>query len=458
MTERQIADVLEAQRAYFGTGATLNVKMRRAHLVKLKETIKKYEKDIADALYQDLGKSREESYMCEIGLVLSELSYLIKHINKFAKPQKKRTPLAQFASKSCSIPSPYGNVLVMSPWNYPFLLSIDPLAEAVAAGNTVLLKPSRYSPATNAAMETLLKEVFAPEYVGVICGGRAENETLIHSKFDYIFFTGSQKVGKIVYECAAKNLTPVTLELGGKSPVIVDKTANIKLAAKRIVFGKLLNVGQTCVAPDYLWCESSVKDELVREIVRQIGLQYPDALQNPAYGKIITQRHFERLNGLIDPVKVAFGGGSDRESLKIQPTVLDGVTFEDAVMQEEIFGPILPVMTFTDLDEVIRQINGMRSPLALYFFSEDKKAQNKVMNVCRYGGGCINDTIIHLATSYMGFGGFGDSGLGAYHGKTGFDTFTHYKSVVDKKTFMDLPMRYQPYTRSGDFLIRKFLK
>lgn len=458
MTAEEIKTVIEDQRAFFKTGATLNVKERKRKLLLLREAVRRHESDIAEALHSDLGKSADESYMCETGLVLSELSYLIKHINKLAKPSRRKTPLAQYVSKSYELPSPYGNVLIMSPWNYPLLLSLEPLAEAVAAGNTVILKTSRFSPATAAVIEKLLGEVFPPEYVFALTGGREVNACLIESKFDYVFFTGGKTVGKLVYEKAAANMTPVTLELGGKSPLIVDETADLKLAARRIVFGKYLNAGQTCVAPDYLWCASSIKDKLVGEMIAEIERQFPDALNDDGYGKIITDKHYDRVTGLIDTAKVVFGGNGDRETRKIEPTVMDGVTLDDAVMGEEIFGPILPVLTYDSIDEVIEKVNSMPSPLALYMFSSNKRTIDRVMRVCRFGGGCVNDVVIHLATTEMGFGGFGASGMGAYHGKRGFDTFTHYKSIVDKKTFIDLPFRYRPYSKSKTSMIKKFLK
>lgn len=458
MTEQEITALVESQREYFNSNATLDVRFRKIALKKLYQSIRAHEADIAEALHADLGKGADESYMCETGLVLSELSHMIKHLKKYAKPKKVSTPIAHFAAKSFELPSPYGDVLVMSPWNYPFLLSLDPVIEAVAAGNTVILKTSRYSPATAAVIEKIVSEAFEAKHVAALSGGRDVNEILMRTKFDYIFFTGGKTVGGLVYRNAAENMTPVTLELGGKSPLIVDKTANLKLAARRIVWGKYLNAGQTCVAPDYLWCEASVKDKLVTEIVREIERQFGGALSDDSYGKIITEKHFERITGLIDRSKVVYGGNSDPATRKIQPTVMDNVTFDDAVMGEEIFGPILPVMTFTDLGEVIEKVNSMPSPLALYFFSSDKKAQKRVINTCRFGGGCINDTVIHLATSNMGFGGYGASGIGAYHGKRGFDTFSHVKSIVDKKTFIDLYMRYRPYKKSGMKLVRMFLK
>jgi len=418
-----------------------------------------HEAEIAEALRQDLGKCAAESYMCETGMVISEISHLLQHIRRYAKEKRVRTPLAQFASRSYQKPSPYGVVLVMSPWNYPLLLALDPLVDALAAGNTVVVKPSAYAPAVSAVLKQLLEELFPPEYVAVVTGGRAENSFLLDEKFDYIFFTGSKAVGRTVLEKAAVHLTPATLELGGKSPCIVDRSANLKLAARRIVFGKYLNCGQTCVAPDYILCEVSVKEELLaclkEELLRQYGR---DFRTNPDYGRIVNEKHFDRITGLIAPEKVVTGGRSDRETLKIEPTLLADVTWEDAVMQEEIFGPLLPVMTYETLEEVIETVNSHEKPLALYVFAEDKAVIRRVTEACSFGGGCVNDTIIHLATSNMGFGGVGESGMGAYHGKAGFDTFSHTKSIVDKKTWLDLPMRYQPYQDFHKKLIRLFLK
>ena len=397
--------------------------------------------------------------MCETGLVLSEISYMIKHIKKFAREKRVATPLAQFASRSFIKPSPYGVVLIMSPWNYPFLLTIDPLVDAISAGNTAIIKPSAYSPATGKIVEQLINECFDPEYVTVVTGGRLENSCLMSQDFDYVFFTGSQAVGKEVMRQAAEYLTPVTLELGGKSPCIVDSSSNIKLAAKRIVFGKYLNCGQTCVAPDFLYCDSSIKDELIGAIKDEIIKQFGDApLNNPDYGKIINQKHFDRLMGLIEGENIFHGGEGIADTLKIAPTILTDVSWDSPVMQEEIFGPVLPVLTFDSMDEAINNIKRRPRPLALYIFSENKKIIRRVTSCCNFGGGCINDTIIHLATSNMGFGGVGASGMGSYHGKAGFDTFSHKKSIVDKKTWMDLPMRYQPYKSIHDKLIKMFLK
>ena len=336
----------------------------------------------------------------------------------------------------------------MSPWNYPFLLTLDPLADAIAAGNTAIVKPSAYSPATSAVIKKLISECFDPRYVAVVTGGRKENAALLEQKFDLVFFTGSQSVGKEVLRHTAETLTPAVLELGGKSPCIVDSTAKIQLAAKRIVFGKFINCGQTCVAPDYILCQRSVKDQLVQELCRQIKLQYGEApLSNPDYGRIINEKHFDRICGLIDREKTVLGGKTNRETLQIEPTVMDNVSWHDPVMQQEIFGPILPVLTFDTFEELYSLLTERPKPLALYLFSEDKRRMKEISQRCSYGGGCMNDTLIHLATSEMGFGGVGESGMGAYHGRDGFNAFSHTKSIVEKKTWIDLPIRYQPYNK-----------
>lgn len=459
MKKDEIAKIVNRQRRCFASGATLPVENRIAALKKLRKALIENEERIAAALRSDLGKSAEESYMCETGLVINEISYLLRHIRSFAREKNVATPLAQFPSRSYRKPTPYGVVLIMSPWNYPLLLTLDPLVDALAAGNTAVIKPSAYSPATSLLLKELLERTFPRELVAVVNGGREENECLLEQKFDYIFFTGSKSVGQTVLQKAAVHLTPATLELGGKSPCIVDKSADLKLAARRIVFGKFLNCGQTCVAPDYILCEATVKTALISHLKSEIKRQYgEDYRNNPAYGRLISKKHFDRVCRLIDPSKVVHGGRYDAELLKIEPTIMDLVTWDDAVMQEEIFGPVLPVLTYQNIDEVIQTVNSHDKPLALYIFSSSKKIIRRVTTECTYGGGCVNDCVIHLATSNMGFGGVGESGMGAYHGKTGFDTFTHYKSMVDKKTWLDLPMRYQPYQKLHTKLIRIFLK
>lgn len=397
--------------------------------------------------------------MCEIGLVLSEINYMLRHIRRFAKDKTVYTNLAQFASRSYVKSVPYGVTLIISPWNYPFLLSIEPLVDALAAGNTVIIKPSDYSAATSEVIAELISNIFPREYVAVVTGGKEESIYLLDQKFDYIFFTDSQAVGKYIMSKAADNLTPVTLELGGRSPCIVDGTAKVSLAAKRIVFGKFLNCGQTCVALDYILCDKKVKEELISCIKREIKKQFGEnPLDNENYGKIINTKHFERIIKLIDTDKIVCGGMYDEKALRIEPTVLENVTLLDAVMQEGIFGPVLPVLTYESLDEVVSLVNSREKPLELYIFSENKESIYKITTNCYYGGGCVNDVVIHLATSTLGFGGVGESGMGAYHGKTGFDTFSHKKSIVDKKTLIDLPMRYQPYKLINEKLMRMFLR
>lgn len=459
MTEQEIRQILEKQHRLFQEGATLPVSFRLSQLQKLKDGIRRYEEELDQALEADLGKSRMESYMCEIGLTLSELTWMQKHLRSLVRKKRVSTPLAQFAARSFRSPSPYGTVLIMSPWNYPVLLTLEPLIDAIAAGNTVVIKPSAYAEHTSAVLKEMLKECFPSEYVAVVTGGRAENKALLEQRFDKIFFTGGKTVGREVLRHAAEYLTPVTLELGGKSPCIVDKSAKIPLAAKRIVFGKYLNCGQTCVAPDYILCDRTVYAELILALQKEITTQFgEDPLKNPDYGKIINQKHYDRIMGLIDPDKVVCGGCGDGQSLRIAPTIMKNVTFSDTVMGEEIFGPVLPILTYDTLEEAINIVEEHPHPLALYLFSEDKGAQKKVLELCHFGGGCINDTIIHLATSAMPFGGVGESGMGGYHGKTGFETFSHFRSIVDKKTWMDLPIRYQRYSRMKERLLRVFLR
>lgn len=459
MKPEEIQQIVSAQRAYFASGKTLPVDRRIAALNQLKDAIVRHEDEIEQALHADLGKSRMESYMCEIGMVCSELTYMTKHVRQYARERRVRTPLAQYVSRSYVKPSPYGVTLIMSPWNYPFMLTLDPLVDALAAGNTAVVKPSAYSPHTSEVLRNILTECFPPEYVAVVTGGREENACLLNEQFDYIFFTGSQAVGREVMRHASEHLTPVALELGGKSPCVVDKTAKINLAARRIVFGKFLNCGQTCVAPDYIYCDAAIRDELVSAIRREIRRQFgADALANENYGKIINRKHFDRISGLISPEKVVFGGRTDAEALRIEPTVLCPADWNDPAMQEEIFGPVLPVLTYDRLEDALEEINARPHPLAFYLFTEDKKTVRHVTETCAFGGGCINDTIIHLATTNMGFGGVGASGMGAYHGKTGFDAFSHHKSIVDKKTWLDLPMRYQPYTQLYEKLVRVFMR
>lgn len=459
MTRECIAQLVDDQRKFFTSGQTLPLKVRTEALKKLKRALEENEERIAGALRADLGKSGFESYMCETGMVISEISYMLRHLRSYAKEKRVPTPLAQFPSRSYRKPTPYGVTLIVSPWNYPLLLTLDPLVDALAAGNTAIVKPSAYAPATSALLEQLLGQLFPKEYVAVVTGGREENTWLLEEKFDYIFFTGSKNVGRTVLEKAAAHLTPVTLELGGKSPCIVDRSADLELTARRIVFAKFMNCGQTCVAPDYILCHASVKAELTAQLCKQIRMQFGDApLENENYGKIVNQKHYQRICGLLDERKTVVGGEKDEKMLKIAPTVMENVTWEDPVMGQEIFGPVLPILTFREAEEVIATVAAHETPLALYVFALDRKFIRYVTTRCAFGGGCVNDALIHLATSYMGFGGMGESGMGAYHGKRGFDTFTHYKSMVDKKLWLDLPMRYQPYGKMAEKLIHLFLK
>lgn len=455
MTPQDITAIVASQRAYFKSGATLDVEGRLRALRTLRAAIVTYEDVIASALQRDLGKSSTESIMCEIGMVKSALNHMLRHANHYAKAKRVRTPLAQFPATSLHKPSPFGVVLVMSPWNYPFLLTMEPLIEAIAAGNTVVVKPSAYSPHTSSVLEKLLTQYFDPRLIAVVTGGREENQQLLDEQFDHIFFTGSQRVGKEVMRKAAAHLTPVTLELGGKSPCIVERTADIPLAARRIVFGKYLNCGQTCIAPDYIYCDAAIADELMHALAQEIRIQFGEApLANDNYGRIVSVKHFDRLTGLIDPAKIAYGGRTSPDTLQIEPTLLRDVEWGDAVMQEEIFGPILPVLIYENFGDAIDQLNDMPHPLALYIFTEDKIIARQVMSRLQFGGGCVNDTIIHLASNSLPFGGVGASGMGSYHGEAGFRTFSHEKSIVNKSTRFDLPLRYQPYGKWKERLIR----
>ncbi|MDO4582073.1 MAG: aldehyde dehydrogenase [Bacillota bacterium] len=451
--------ILSEQRRFFATGATLPVTTRRLALQKLLEQIRRREPQIVAALQADLNKAELESYMCEIGIVREELRYMLRMLPKWARPYSRRAPLSQFPGRSYRYAEPYGQTLIIAPWNYPFQLTLMPLIGALAAGNTAIVKPSAYAPATSALLAELLGELFKPEWVAVVEGGRAANAELLAHRFDYIFFTGSPAVGKTVMEAAAKHLTPLTLELGGKSPVIVDDSAKIELAARRIAFGKYLNAGQTCVAPDYLLVHNSRKQQLL-EALRQATRDFfgEQPLNNPELPRIINDKHFRRLLGLLQDGRIVFGGGYDEARLLIEPTVIDDISYYSPLMQEEIFGPLLPVIGYDDLQQVIGDLRELPKPLALYLFTEQESVKRQVLSGLRFGGGCVNDTIIHLADKRLSFGGVGDSGMGAYHGKSSFDSFSHYKSVVDKSTRFDLPMRYHPYNEKNLRLIKRFLK
>lgn len=451
-----LSELAEKQREYFSTGKTFAVEERKKALLKLREGIIRREKEIFDALGADLGKSACEAYMTEIGMVLEEISFLVKNLKKFAAAHRVKASISQFPARCYTIAAPYGVALIMSPWNYPFQLTLAPLADCLAAGNCAIVKPSAYAPATSALIKELLSDLFAPEYVAVVTGGRAENEALLRQKYDMIFFTGGVSTGKIVARAAAETLTPAVLELGGKSPCIVDEDADIARAARRIAFGKLLNAGQTCVAPDYLLVQESVKaallETLEQEFVKMCG---ENALKNENYPHIVNEKHFQRVKGLITPEKVVFGGDFDEKTLKIQPTLLDGATLEDAAMQEEIFGPVLPVLTFRTFEDAKKIIAVHPNPLALYYFG--KKNEPRALQEVSFGGGCVNDTILHLATPRMGFGGVGESGMGAYHGKRGFDAFSHTKSIL-KKGKIELSLRFAPYSDKKLASLKKYIR
>ncbi|WP_406589400.1 aldehyde dehydrogenase [Bacillus atrophaeus] len=453
-----IPSIISRHQAFFTAGHTRSIKARLDALRNVKQAIKTYEADVLSALYQDLHKSEHEAYTTEIGIVLKEISFVMKHLRKWTKPKKVKTPLTHIGSQSVMIPEPYGTVLVIAPWNYPFQLALSPLIGAIAAGNTVIVKPSEYTPAVSAVLSSIIRDVFPSGYVTLVEGGPDTSTALLKQPFDYIFFTGSVSVGKIVMEAAAKQLIPVTLELGGKSPCIVHKDADIKLAAKRIVFGKFTNAGQTCIAPDYLVVHEEIKSEFVKEMKHIIGEFFGHQPElNPAYGKIVSERHFQRLIGFLNDGIPLTGGKADHKHHKIAPTILDQVKDEAPVMQEEIFGPIFPLFTYRSTDEVIAMVNARPKPLALYLFTKHKTAEQHILENISFGGGCINDTLMHAATPYLPFGGVGESGIGRYHGFDSFNTFTHKKSILKQTNRFDLAFRY-PSSKIGLRLIRKLLK
>lgn len=454
-----IKEYVNLQREFYATHQTKDINYRIKTLKTIEKWIVEHENLICEALKEDLNKSQTEAYMCEIGLVLSELRYQIKHIKKWSKNKKVWTPLAQFYGVSYESYEPYGVTLVMSPWNYPFMLSIEPTIGAIAAGNTVIIKPSGYAPAVSHVIKRMIDETCDAQYVVVIEGGRRENTELLEQRFDYIFFTGSVEVGKLVMEKASRYLTPITLELGGKSPCIVDDEKSLELAAKRIAFGKFLNAGQTCVAPDYLLIRENLKEKFIIYMKKWIKDFFGDnPLENDELVKIINIKHFRRLQQLLENQEIIIGGETNIESLKISPTVVNHVDESNPLMQEEIFGPILPIMTYQSLDEAIALINQREKPLAFYIFSHSSSVQNQLLKSCSFGGGCINDTIIHLASTKLGFGGVGYSGMGSYHGKKSFQTFSHTRSIVKKATWIDLPFRYYPFTSFKEKMIRLFEK
>lgn len=455
----EINHMLKSQDHFFQTGKTRSYEFRKKALLRLEAALKQNEKEIQYALSKDLGKSSFEAYMTEIGMLKSEIAYTKKHLKEWMKEEKVKTPIAQFPSISKKIKEPLGKVLIIAPWNYPILLSLQPLIGAIAAGNCCVIKPSEYAPYSAQVLKKIIGEIYPSHYIAVINGDRKVGEKLLTKKFDHIFYTGGERVGKIVMEKAAKHLTPVTLELGGKSPCIVEKSADIKLAAKRIVFGKFLNSGQTCVAPDYILVDEKVQKELIFYlkywIEKLIGVH---PLSNKDYPSMINTRHYDRVMSLLRHQKIVEGGYGDMATKKIAPTILIDVKEDAKVMQEEIFGPVLPVMTYQNLEEAVAYVTNHKNPLALYLFTKNDKVEQDVLSQVSFGGGCINDTIIHLASPYLPFGGIGASGMGSYHGKKSFDTFTHEKSIVKKSDRIDLDIRYMPYTSRKEYLMKFFIK
>ncbi|WP_085065166.1 aldehyde dehydrogenase [Staphylococcus aureus] len=447
-------------KAFFNTQQTKDISFRKEQLKKLSKAIKSYESDILEALYTDLGKNKVEAYATEIGITLKSIKNARKELKNWTKTKNVDTPLYLFPTKSYIKKEPYGTVLIIAPFNYPFQLVFEPLIGAIAAGNTAIIKPSELTPNVARVIKRLINETFDANYIEVIEGGIEETQTLIHLPFDYVFFTGSENVGKIVYQAASENLVPVTLEMGGKPPVIVDETANIKVASERICFGKFTNAGQTCVAPDYILVHESVKDDLITALSKTLREFYGQNIQqSPDYGRIVNLKHYHRLTSLLnsEQMNIVFGGHSDEDERYIEPTLLDHVTSDSAIMQEEIFGPILPILTYQSLDEAIAFIHQRPKPLSLYLFSEDENATQRVINELSFGGGAINDTLMHLANPKLPFGGVGASGMGRYHGKYSFDTFTHEKSYIFKSTRLESGVHLPPY--KGKFkYIKAFFK
>lgn len=453
-----IGSLLKKQQKYYQQGHTRDVQKRIVRLKRLKDYININEERILEALKADLGKPYFEGYATEVGYVLESIRYTIKHLAKWAKDDVVKSPIHQMPSKSYVRYEPYGTVLVIGPFNYPFQLLMEPLIGAIAAGNTVIAKPSAYTPKTTAIIQQIIKECFSEGSVALVTGDRDVTSALIHAPFDYIFFTGSVTVGKIVMQAAAERLTPITLELGGKSPTIVHKDANLKIAAKRIAWGKFLNTGQTCIAPDYVYVHEEVKTAFLKAMEQAIQDFYGiDPLASEDYGKIINEGHFDRLIALLDQEKLVIGGEIDRDTLYISPTVMENVTWADPVMADEIFGPILPVLTYSDLNETLKIINSKAKPLALYVFSESDIVQNIVVDKVSFGGGCINDTLTHVVNPNMPFGGVGTSGMGYYHGKESFMTFSHRKAIHKKSTRIESGLVFPPYGKKIA-LLRKLMK
>ena len=449
-------NILSDQRNLFNSQKTKNLKFRKMYLEKLKEVLLKNEELLYDSIYKDFGKSKFDTFTTEISFVLKDIDYFLKNLNSLAKPKKVRTNLANQLGSSKIYPEPLGCALVIGAWNYPYQLSLSPVVAALAAGNTCILKPSEIAENTMKAMAKIINENFPKDYFYVAEGGIEETTEILKLKFDKIFFTGSPKVGQIIYEAAAKHLTPVTLELGGKSPAIVTSSANFEVAAKRIVWGKFLNAGQTCVAPDYILVDEKVKDSFLDSLQSYIQkFNYHSESEN--YTQIINQRNFDRLVNLIDQEKVYFGGKTDAAKRYIEPTIMHDVTWNDKVMQEEIFGPILPVLTFKNFNEALLQIAAYEKPLSAYLFSDNSEEKEEFTTKISFGGGCINDVVMHLSNDYLPFGGVGNSGIGNYHGKYGFDAFSHQKAVLDRATWGEPDLKYPPYNDKKLNWIKKLL-
>jgi len=446
---------IKKQKAFFRSGATRSHAFRKEQLLRLKRMLQENEEALMEALRADLHKSRFEAYATEIGILLHSIDHTLKHLKRWMKPKRAKRPFFLRFAKARVESEPKGTVLIIGPYNYPVQLLIEPLIGALAAGNTAIVKPSEFPVNTEKLLASLIEDTFDPRLVRAVTGGVETTRELLDQPFDHIFFTGSTRVGRIVYEAAARKLVPVTLELGGKSPCIVAESAKLDVAARRIIFGKFLNAGQTCIAPDYLLVDAKVKDELVRHLKATLAEFHPDP--ETSMGRIINDKHFARIVSLIDEKKVVHGGGHDAEDRYIAPTIIDGVTFEDAVMQEEIFGPLLPIITYENLDETIETLKDMPSPLALYVFSEDKDVARKIVENIAFGNGAVNDTVYQVANPHLPFGGRGLSGIGHYHGKASFDAFSHQKSLIERSTRVDPSIAYPPYTKRKMSLIRRLM-
>lgn len=456
---QRVEDLVQRQKYLVNSGATKPLSFRLKQLQILKQAISEHEGDILAALHKDLRKSEFEAYSTEIGYLYDSIRHTIKNLKHWMKPKQVRTPVVHFGSKSVIYPEPLGSALIIGPFNYPFMLVLDPLVGAMAAGNCAVVKPSEFTPHVSAVIAKLIREHFDEDYIRVVEGGKEATSALIHAPFDVIFFTGSTQVGKIVMKAAAERLVPVILELGGKSPCLVDKDADLDLAAKKIVWGKYLNTGQTCVAPDYVLAHKDIKPALLAKMKDQITAFYgAHPQQSPDFGRIVNERHWERLNGLLEHSKIAAGGQSDRDDLYLSPTLMDRVSWDDKVMEEEIFGPILPILEYSDLDQAIAAINSRPKPLALYLFTGNKQIENRVMRSVSFGGGCVNDTLLHLVTPYLPFGGVGASGMGSYHGRYSFEAFSHMKGVLKKSTKINPSFIFPPYNDSKLKMIKKFMK